>query len=180
MYILRLKLFTSNFLILWKWEILMMCGLQNNNSDSVFFFTQNLASLLPLCFGERLLCSNSIKKSMGMEIDANEITKDAKEKSGVFGNLLKPDPIKCMPACKVQYNYNQMSHALYPLHKTYFYQKNFCYVASHIWQISCQNEYREYFMRKEHPFLCTILHSFEEYFGNTEYWSLKSTVIMSR
>ena len=114
---------------------------------------------------------------MGMENDANEITKDAKEKSDMVGNMLQPDPINCMPACKVQNNYNQLSYALYPLRKTFFYQKTFCYVASHIWQISCQNEHREYFMTKEHPLLCNILHSFEEYFGDTEYWSLNSTVI---
>ena len=139
----------------------------------IFFLLQTL----PLCFGERLLCANSVKKSISMEIDAKNINTDAKVKSDMVGNMMQPDPIDCMPACKVQYNYNQMSYALYPLRKTFFYQKTFCYVASHIWQISCQNEHREYFMTKEHPLLCPILHSFEEYFGDTEDWSLNSTVI---
>ena len=140
----------------------------------IFFLLQTL----PLCFGERLLCANSVKKSISMEIDAKNINTDAKVKSDMVGNMMQPDPIDCMPACKVQHNNNQMSFALFPQHKKFFYQKTFCYVASHIWQMTCQNEHREYFMRKDQPLLCPTLKIFEEYFGNTEYWPLNDTVMI--
>ena len=84
-----------------------------------------------------------------------------------IGNISKPDPIHCMPGCTVQENNNQMSFAPYPQLGNFFYQKTFCYVASHIWQNTCQKENREYFLRKKQPVLCQILKNFTKYFGNT-------------
>ena len=136
---------------------------------------------IPMCFGEKLYCANSRMRSMGMRKSnsENNITMlEAQENPDKIGNISKPDPIDCMPACKVQHNNNQMSFALFPQHKKFFYQKTFCYVASHIWQITCQNEHREYFMRKDQPLLCPTLKIFEEYFENTEYLPLNSTVMI--
>ena len=82
----------------------------------------------------------------------------------MIGNISKPDSIDCMPGCTVQENRNQMSFAPYPQRGNFFYQKTFCKVASHIWQKTCQNENREFFMRKDQPILCPILKSFREYF----------------
>ena len=58
-----------------------------------------------------------------------------------IGNVSKPPYIECMPACQVQENANQMSFAFYPQMHNFFYQKKFCYVASHIWQATCKGIY---------------------------------------
>ena len=59
-----------------------------------------------------------------------------------------------------------MSYAPYPQKGRFFYQLAFCLLASHIWQVSCQNENRKYFLDKRHPSLCLTLEKFDEYFGN--------------
>ena len=121
-----------------------------------------------MCSGEKLLCANTRMKSIGMKkiaLKNDVIMPEAKENPNMIGNISKPDPINCLPACKVQDNDYAMSSAPYPQRGTFFYHKTFCYIASHIWQVSCQDEYREFFIRKDHPHLCPILQSFEEYFG---------------
>ena len=108
-------------------------------------------------------------KSIGMkkvQFDNNIIVSEALENPDMIGNISKPDSIECMPGCTVQENRNQMSFAPYPQRRNFFYQKTFCKVASHIWQKTCQNENREYFMRIEQPNLCPILKSFHEFFGD--------------
>ena len=55
----------------------------------------------------------------------------------------------------------------------FFYQKTFCDAASHIWQVTCQNKNRKFFMDKHQPNLCLELEKFKEYFRNTtscDYW----------
>ena len=124
---------------------------------------------IPMCSGEKLLCANTRMKSIGMkkvQFDNNIIVSEALENPDMIGNISKPDSIECMPGCTVQENRNQMSFAPYPQRGNFFYQKTFCKVASHIWQKTCQNENREYFMRKEQPNLCPILKSFYEFFGD--------------
>ena len=121
-----------------------------------------------MCYGEKLLCANTRMKSIGMKKIASEndvVMPEAKDNPNIIGNISKPDPINCLPACKVQDNDYAMSSAPYPQRGTFFYHKTFCYIASHIWQVSCQDEYREFFIRKDHPHLCPILQNFEEYFG---------------
>ena len=106
---------------------------------------------------------------MGMKIVApeNNVTvPEAMKSPNIIGNISKPDPIHCMPACVVQENNNQMSFAPYPQLGNFFYQKTFCHVASHIWQTTCQKENREYFMTKNQPNLCQTLKNFTEYFGD--------------
>ena len=90
---------------------------------------------------------------------------EAIQSPNIIGNISKPNSIYCMPACTVQENNDQMSYAPYPQRRNFFYQKTFCDVASHIWQKTCQNENRAYFLRKDQPLLCPILKSFDEYFG---------------
>ena len=124
---------------------------------------------IPMCSGEKLLCANTRMKSIGMkkvQFDNNIIVSEALENPDMIGNISKPDSIECMPGCTVQENRNQMSFAPYPQRGNFFYQKTFCKVASHIWQKTCQNENREYFMRKEQLNLCPILKSFYEFFGD--------------
>ena len=106
-------------------------------------------------------------KSMGMEtvtLENNIVVPEALENPDIIGNISKPPAIKCMPACKVQNNDNQMSIAAYPQKDTFFYQKTFCHVASHIWQQTCQNENRAYFLNKKQPLLCRVLRNFDEFF----------------
>ena len=124
---------------------------------------------IPMCSGEKLLCANTRMKSIGMkkvQFDNNIIVSEALKNPDMIGNISKPDSIECMPGCTVQENRNQMSFAPYPQRRNFFYQKTFCKVASHIWQKTCQNENREYFMRIEQPTLCPILKSFHEFFGD--------------
>ena len=124
-------------------------------------------AFIPMCSGEKLMCANTRMKSLGMEkipFENNRIEPEAIESPNMIGNISKPDSIDCMPGCTVQENRNQMSFAPYPQRGNFFYQKTFCKVASHIWQKTCQNENREYFMRQDQPILCPILKSFHECF----------------
>ena len=143
-----------------------------------FSFLEYLA-YIPTCFGEKLHCANTRAKSMGMKMVATEnnvIIPEAMKNPNFIGNISKPDPIHCMPACAVQENNNQMSFAPYPQLGNFFYQKIFCHTASHIWQTTCQKENREYFMRKDQPNLCQTLKNFTKYFGDAGIKTKNSTV----
>ena len=70
-------------------------------------------------------------------------------------------------SCEHQENHNQISFALYPQKDNFFYQKRFCHVASHIWQVSCQDEDVSFFLDMKQPNLCQTLAEFDKYFGAT-------------
>ena len=74
----------------------------------------------------------------------------------------------------LQNNKNQMSYAPYPQLRNFFYQKTFCEVASHLWQKTCQDENRAYFMDKDQLNLCPLLSQFDEFFG---YKRIKHNVV---
>ena len=125
---------------------------------------------LEYCTGKGLHCSNTRMKSLGVGqiSEENNITApEALENPTMIGNISKPDSITCIPDCKVQENTNQMSYAPYPQLGNFFYQKTFCDVASHIWQVTCQDANRTFFMNIKQPDLCQTLVDFEDYFGNT-------------
>ena len=126
---------------------------------------------IPRCRGEKLHCANARKKSLGMESVAPEndiIVREALESPDVIGNITRPKTIKCMPACKVQENNDQISIAAYPQQDIFFHQKLFCDVASHIWQKTCQDESRAYFLNRKQPLLCRVLKNFDEFFGQPQ------------
>ena len=127
-------------------------------------------NFLEYCSGKGLYCANTRLKSLGLgkiPDENNIIVPEALENETWIGNISKPDSINCIPSCQEQQNSNQMSYAPYPQLGNFFYQITFCDVASHIWQITCQNENRTYFMDLKQPLLCQLLGDFEDYFGNT-------------
>ena len=77
----------------------------------------------------------------------------------------KPTGIQCLPRCEFEEYHSQISFALYPQKDNFFYQKRFCHVASHIWQVSCQDENVKFFLDEKHPNLCQTLAGFNKYFG---------------
>ena len=91
---------------------------------------------------------------------------EAIESPNLIGNISKPEYFKCMPACTVQENQVHMSYGTYPQKANFFYQVTFCHVASHIWQISCQNPSRKNFLEINHPGICMVLEENQEYFSN--------------
>ena len=135
------------------------------------FYTENEEYLpfISICSGEKLNCAKRRMKSLGMGFSIAEendiIMQEAKDSPNTIGNISKPAYVGCMPACVVQTNNNQMSFAPYPQHRNFFYQKTFCEVASHIWQTTCQDENRAYFMDQDQPLLCPLLDQFDEFFG---------------
>ena len=50
------------------------------------------------------------------------IMSEGRSSPNLIGNISKPDPIKCLPACKIQNNPNQMTYAPYPQKENFFYQ----------------------------------------------------------
>ena len=60
-----------------------------------------------------------------------------------------------------------MSSALYPQTHNFFHHERFCQVASHIWQETCQDENRTFYLNMKYPDLCETLQQFDNYFGNT-------------
>jgi hypothetical protein len=125
---------------------------------------------IPICSGKKLYCANTRMKSLGMgfpiAFENNIIVQEAEDNPDKIGNISKPEYINCMPACEVQDNYNQMSFAPYPQHRNFFYQEEFCEVASHIWQNTCQDATRAYFIDKDQPILCPLLYQVDDFFGN--------------
>ena len=127
---------------------------------------------IPRCRGEKLHCANARKRSLGMEFIATEndiIVPEAMKSPNKIGNISKPKALKCMPACKVQENNNQVSIAAYPQQEIFFHQKMFCDVASHIWQKTCQDENKAYFLNKKQPLLCRVLKNFDDFFGKPRF-----------
>ena len=115
--------------------------------------------------GEKLNCANQRAESIGLESDEeHDITQDAKDNPNKIGNVSKPSHIHCRQACKVQKNEMRMSYTRYPSRGNFFHQKAFCLVASHLWQISCQNENRKFFLDQNYPELCDVLENFQVYF----------------
>ena len=150
--------------IVWNCRCIPYFGLSLDAADKRM---QN-STYLPRCRGKKLLCANTWAKSMGMKsmTDENEsIVPEAFESPEKIGDISKPNGIKCMPACNVQENNNQMSIAAYPQRNTFFHQKLFCDLASHILQKTCQFESRAYFLKRKQPLLCAILKDFDIFFG---------------
>ena len=58
-----------------------------------------------------------------------------------------------------------MAFAPYPQSRKFFQQRDFCITASRIWQVTCQNENKKYFLDARHPKLCSSLKEFDKYFG---------------
>ena len=89
---------------------------------------------IPYCSGKGLLCANTRMKSMGSDIDEENsfIMPEALEDPNVIGDILKPPPMKCIAACRIEINNIEMSFARYPQKQVFFYQKAFCNTASHI------------------------------------------------
>ena len=92
---------------------------------------------------------------------------EAKKNPDMIGKIEKPPPMKCIPGCKVQTNAIEMSFAPYPQREIFFHKKTFCNLASHIRQVTCQNENRKFFIDKKQPNLCSILNEFDDYFGSS-------------
>ena len=122
------------------------------------------------CAGKKLDCAIERMKSMDSKKNLTEAFNiDMTEPSRIFekqGSVPKPTAsIECLPACEVQENFNQMSFALYPQEDNFFHQQRFCDVASHIWQVTCQDKNRSYFLDLQQPNLCQTLEYFENYFN---------------
>ena len=145
---------------------------------SFYEMNEEYLPFIPICSGKKLYCANTRMKSFGMgfpiALENDIIMQEAKDNPNKIGNISKPPYIHCMPACEVQDNDNQMSFAPYPQHRNFFYQEAFCEVASHIWQKTCQDENRAYFIDKDQPILCPLLHQFDDFFGSQ---SMKHNVV---
>ena len=123
---------------------------------------------LKFCKGQQLACANKIMKSIDSTSKSNNKSmEEAVESSEEIANMTKPTSFKCLPSCKVQDNVNQMSFVTYPQKQNFFHRQRFCIAASHVWQVTCNDEYRIFFMNLTQPNLCPTLSFFDEYFGIT-------------
>ena len=134
---------------------------------------------VPRCRGANLHCANEREKTYGMEnaIAGNDvIMPEVLRNQDIFGNISKPEAIKCLPACTYQVNNIQMSAAAFPQYDFFFHQKMFCDVASLIWQKVCQKENPAYFLNRKQPNLCSVLKNFDNFFGNPSTINYKVSV----
>ena len=128
--------------------------------------------LLSYCYGQNLHCANEIMKIMGnLFEDQDNITEHLKVQEAIdnphkIGNITRPAKKSCLPRCDMQEYNTAMSFAQYPPDEGFFEQHYFCYVASHILQVTCTSKSRKYFLEKKHPNLCKVLTDFEQFFGN--------------
>ena len=91
----------------------------------------NAVNKLPWCTGKGLYCANTRLKSLGMK-KTSMVALVPFDTKDIMENISKPASIQCLQNCKVQDNNNHLSFAPYPQKGTFFYQKSFCDVASHI------------------------------------------------
>ena len=114
------------------------------------------------CSGEKLACAIARENSKNITVP------EALENPNRIENMTKPPELKCLGSCKIQtYPYTTSSVA-YPQKENFFYQQEFCVAASHVWQVSCQNEHRKFFLDSMYPNICETLESFDDYFGKNE------------
>ena len=122
------------------------------------------------CKGKNLYCANEVVKNMGFSSKSTNETEfkvqEALDNPDLIGNITKPKGKKCLPACHRQKNQVLISSIIFPPSESFFPQPYFCYVASHILQISCTSENRKYYLSKKHPKLCGVLSDHEVFFGN--------------
>ena len=121
------------------------------------------------CKDKSLYCAREITKGMGFlsanNTDSDFAVQEALDNPDMIGNISKPEAKTCRPRCDTQENYNIMSPVQFPPNQGFFSQPIFCYVASHILQVSCKNEYRKYFLELSYPEICNVLKDHERYFG---------------
>ena len=130
---------------------------------------QEYFEVFPYCTGKGLFCANKRTELMGLKKNAEGMLPEVLEKPEIIGGISKPKSINCLPSCRFQDNYNQMSNAPYPQKQIFFYQKTFCDVASHVLQVTCQENiggYRRFFIEKSHPNICNVLEDFDKFFGS--------------
>ena len=129
----------------------------------------NYSEFLEGCTSKKLDCANSIMNSFDLDgterVNLDKVP-EAIQSPEAIENISKPNSIRCMPGCREQENANQMSSARYPQIDSFFHQKTFCLVATHIWQVTCADVNRKYFLDVKQPNLCRTLEGFKEYFGN--------------
>ena len=153
--------------IIWNCRCVPIFGLGGLDPAGKSVYQQGYHDI-PRCRGEKLHCANARIKSIGMDsvsIENDIVVPEAKTSPDKIGNISRPNAVKCMPACKVQDNNNQISIAAYPQQDIFFHQKLFCDVASKIWQATCQEENRAYFIGRKQPLLCPALKNFDDFFG---------------
>ena len=136
-------------------------GIENLTTEEQHFITCSGKHLD--CAIERMKSTDSIKNlTEAFNINITEALRIFEKQ----GSVPKPSAsMECLPACEVQENFNQMSSALYPQKDNFFFQRRFCHVASHIWQVTCQDKNRKYFLDLQQAELCKTLEYFEDYFN---------------
>ena len=56
------------------------------------FMLKDLEGIIPSCSGEKLVCANEIKKSIGMPTEELNVTiQEALENPGMIGNVTEPE-----------------------------------------------------------------------------------------
>ena len=100
-----------------------------NNYESNDYY--NAITKLPFCTGKGLYCANTRLKSLDTK-KTSMVALVPFDINDIMENISKPASIQCLQNCKVQDNNNQLSFAPFPQKGTFFYQKSFCDVASHI------------------------------------------------
>ena len=133
------------------WDFCWTCG-----KDEYY----NAIKTLPYCTGNSLYCANMRMKAMGLDEvpeEYNITVPEALETPEKIGNVSQPKSITCLPGCTVQENNKKMSYAPYPQKNIFFYQKTFCYAASHLLDISCYYKNRRSLIDASHPNLCKTL-----------------------
>ena len=107
----------------------------------------NAVNKLDWCTGKELYCANTRLKSLGTKKISMFKAPKPFGTYDIMENISKPASIQCLQNCKVQDNNNQLSFAPYPQKGTFFYQKSFCDVASHILTRFHKIEYIHQFWR---------------------------------
>ena len=126
---------------------------------SIFRFLSNHLPLITSCTGKKLKCARNTISSMG-----SESTNEPPSMLTNIGNRSRPILMKCLPLCEIQDIPSEKTYTKYPQRHLFFVGKKFCYVGSHIFQNSCKNENRKFFLAKNHPDLCSSLTKFSEFF----------------
>ncbi len=98
------------------------------------------------------------------------MVEEAKISPDIIGNstfnITRPKLKECLPACKTQENHLTFSEAQYPPDPfLFFFKKEFCTTASHLYQETCKNEQRRHLVTIYYPHLCDVLEDYSKAFN---------------
>lgn len=120
----------------------------------------------PFCTGSKISCMDGVLGNVGGSEDQTYVVVDDR-----FDELTADSP-RCLPSCRYQQNYAQLSTIPYPQKNLHFaLQEQFCHLAQKLHSSSCApRKGKRKFLDFYHPGLCEMIAARNEFFFDCGDW----------